>query len=141
MIISHLNYAAVAVSAIIYFAIGGMWFSPLLFVKPWMAGHGITMPTDEATKAEFRKQMPRQMAITFLMCFIGTIGVAYLEAAAYTTNWMMGAKIGLIAGVFGSITLGLSHMYTSKSFKTFVIDAGYHVVGLIIVGIVLAVWR
>ena len=141
MILLHLNYLAVIVCAIIYFAIGGMWFSPMLFANTWMEGHGITMPTDDVAKAAMRKQMPRQMAITFLVCLIATMGLAYLATATYANSWMTGAKLGIIAGVFATISIGLSHMYTRKSFKTFAIDAAYHIVSLFIVGIILGVWR
>lgn len=141
MILTHLNYLAVIVATLAYFALGAIWFSPMLFSKPWMAGHGITMPEGDEAKARMRKEMPKMMLVTLILCFIGTLGMGYLETAACTFNWMGGAKIGIVAGGFILIAMALSHMYTKKSFKLTLIDAGYHIVGLIIVGVILAVWR
>jgi len=140
MILSHLNYLAVLVSTIAYFAVGALWFS-VLFGKPWMHGHGIVMPDDATAKAQMQKEMPMLMIKTFLLCFVATTGLAYMEAACCSYNWMAGAKIGIVAGVFVFVAIAQSHMYTRKTLKLTVIDAGYHVVSLVIAGIILSVWR
>jgi hypothetical protein len=141
MILEHLNYLAVAVCTVIYFVIGGTWFSPILFSKPWMDGHKIVMPTDDIAKAEMRKKMPTQMLTTFIVCFIMTVAMACLVSIFNSHSAIVGIKIGLLASVFGGGTILLSHMFTGKSMKTMMIDAGYHIVGLIVVGIILSVWR
>ncbi|RPI66461.1 MAG: DUF1761 family protein [Ignavibacteriales bacterium] len=33
----EINYLAVFVSAVIIFLLGGLWYSPVLFAKPWMS--------------------------------------------------------------------------------------------------------
>lgn len=33
----YLNWPAIAVAALAYFALGSLWYSPLLFVKKWIA--------------------------------------------------------------------------------------------------------
>jgi hypothetical protein len=141
MILTHLNYLAVIVSTIAYFGIGAVWFSPALFANTWMKGHGISMPTDEETKKKMRAEMPKYMLINLIACFIGTLCIGYLEVAGCIFTWCGGAKFGLIGGVLICIAIGLSHMYTKKGFKTFMIDAGYHTVSLVIVGIIMAVWK
>ena len=141
MILSQLNWIAVAVCAIVYFGIGGMWYSPMLFAKPWMAGHGISMPSTDEEKAKARKGMGQLMAITFLMGFVGVIALDYMETAMYAKNWMTGAKCGIVASVFACLAMGLNYMYTRKSMKIYIIDVGYHVVSLVIVGIVLSIWK
>ncbi|MCH7763617.1 MAG: DUF1761 domain-containing protein [Candidatus Marinimicrobia bacterium] len=37
-----INYIAVLVSAVIFFIIGGLWYSPMLFAKPWMNAIGFS---------------------------------------------------------------------------------------------------
>src|SRR5438034_8844388 len=37
----HVNYWAVLVSAIVVFVLGWLWYSPLLFYKPWMRARGL----------------------------------------------------------------------------------------------------
>lgn len=141
MILSELNYLAVAVCAVIYFGIGGMWYSPIMFAKPWMAGHGITMPSTDEEKAKMRKGMGMLMGTTFIMGFIGVMALAYMETAMFAKNWMTGAKCGIIASVFACLAMGLNYLYTRKSMKIYIIDVGYHLVSLVIVGIILSVWR
>ena len=141
MILTHLNYLAVAVCSIIYFGLGAIWFSPMLFSKPWMAGHGIVLPDDATAKEQMRKEMPKMMGMTFVLCVLSTIVLAYLLVRTGASDWMGGAKIGLVTAFFPFMTMGLSHMYTRKSFKLTMIDAGYHIVSLIIVGIILSVWK
>jgi hypothetical protein len=36
----HINFLAVVVAAVAAFIIGGLWYSPLLFAKPWVNAHG-----------------------------------------------------------------------------------------------------
>jgi hypothetical protein len=141
MILEHLNYLAVAVCAVVYFAIGGLWFSPMLFSKAWMAGHKVSMPTNDVEKAEFRKQMPMQMVTAFVVGIVMTIGAACLVVTLNAHGWMTGLKIGLLAGLFPLGAMGLSHMFTRKSLQTFLIDACYPLLSLIVVSIILSCWR
>ena len=141
MILSQLNWIAVAVCTVIYFGIGAVWFSPLLFVNAWAKGHGINIPTSPEERAKARESMGKFMLITFIACLAGTIAIDYIETAMYAKNWMTGAKVGILGGVFVCIGIGLSHMHTKKSLATFMIDAGYHVASLLIVGIILSVWK
>jgi hypothetical protein len=141
MVLEHLNYLAVAVCGIIYFVIGGLWYSPVLFSKTWSAGHKIVMPTNDAEKAEFRKKMPMQMITTFVCCMALTTALACLISAFYLYTPKAGFKIGLLASVFSCVPIIMSHSFTGKSLKIILIDAGYHFIGLIAVGIILSVWK
>ena len=37
----HVNYLAVIVAAVAVFVLGWLWYSPLLFFKPWMRLRGM----------------------------------------------------------------------------------------------------
>ena len=39
---ADVNYLAVGLAAVLSFALGMLWYSPLLFAKAWMAGQGYT---------------------------------------------------------------------------------------------------
>ena len=140
MIIQHLNWLAVAVAAIAYFMLGAIWFNPNVFGKVWMKGHNISTPTEED-----KKKMPMMMLMTLVMCFVATVCLAYLINAfsGYTVNWRWysGVKIALVASAFACVGVGLNHMYTKKSMMTTIIDAGYHVAGLVAAGMILSVWH
>src|SRR3989304_149705 len=115
MIITHLNWLAVAVSAIAYFSLGAIWFNPKVFGTIWMKGHGITEPTEEE-----KKRMPMMMATTLVLCFIGAITMGYFVEvfSFYQVNWRWysGVKVGLIAGCgFTGVGMAMNYMYTRKS--------------------------
>ena len=142
MIIQHLNWLAVAVSAMAYFALGAIWFNPKVFGTIWMKGHGISGPTEEE-----KKNMGKMMGMTFILCFIGVIAMAYFSYAVNSLHsgpatWVRGMKIGAIAGIgFSGVGIAMNHIYTRKSFTLIFIDSAYHVAGMIVSGIILTVWR
>jgi len=140
MVITHLNWLAIAVSAIAYFMLGAIWFNPNIFGKTWMKGHNITASEED------KKRMPMMMLMTLIMCFVAVVALAYFiyVFSGYTVNWRWysGAKVGLVAGCgFSAVAIAMTHMYTKKSFKLQIIDSGYHVVGLTAAGMILSVWH
>lgn len=135
----HLNYLAVFVAAFAYFILGALWYSPLLFVKPWMEGNKIPPPTEE-DKQKMKKQMMPLMLTTLVCCFGATAILGCIEALTGAHSIAIGIKTGLAASVFTTVTLALNSMYLRKPFKLFVIDSAYHVCGLVIAGIILAMW-
>lgn len=141
MIILHLNWLAVAVSALAYFALGAIWFNPKVFGTMWMQGHGISAPTEED-----KKRMPMIMITTLVLCFIGTIAMGYfVEVFRYyqvNWRWYSGAKVAVVAGCgFTGVAMAMNYMYTKKSLKLIIVDSAYHLVGMIGAGIILSVWR
>ena len=135
MILTHLNYLAVAVSAVVYFAIGAIYFNPKVFGTTWMKGHALSPPTEEE-----KKGMGKLMAVTFVYCVISCIGIGCLVQIIQPGNSMVGAKIGLLAGGFASVGIAVSHMYTRKSFTLAIIDSGYHLLGSIIAAVIQTMW-
>ena len=127
MIFLKLNYLAVAVSAVAYFALGAIYFNPKVVGTAWMKGHNLSEPTEED-----KKGMGKMMAITFVYCLIGCVGIGCLMTIVQPTSYLVGVKIGLLASVFASLSIAMSYMYTKKSFQVVMIDSGYHVIGLIV---------
>jgi uncharacterized membrane protein YpjA len=41
MIVTGVNLWAVLVAAIATMVVGFLWYSPFLFARPWMLGHGL----------------------------------------------------------------------------------------------------
>ena len=134
-ILTHLNYLSVAVSAVVYFAIGAIYFNPKVLGTTWMQGHALSPPTEEE-----KKGMAKLMAITFVYCLISCIGIGCLVKIIHPSSWMLGAKIGLLAGGFASVGIAVSHMYTRKSFSLALIDGGYHLLGSVIAAVIQTMW-
>ncbi len=132
----HFNHWAILVSGVILWLLGATWYSPALFAKPWMALLGI-----DKNSANKKGLVPGMIAsligdliLSFvLMHVIGWAGVT-------TVGW--GVFIGVLMwlGFFVGPALPQG-IYENRPFKLFAINAGYWLVGLIIVGGLLAVWR
>ena len=135
MILSQLNYLSVAVSALAYFALGAIYFNPKVVGTMWMEGHKLSPPTEED-----KKGMGKMMAITFVYCLFACVGIGCIVMIIQPGTLLVGAKIGLLTGLFASISIAMSYLYTKKSFQIVMIDSAYHVIGMIIASVIQTAW-
>ena len=135
--LSHAPWLQIIVAGVVYFAIGAVWYAPPVFGKYWQAAHKIEM-TEES-----KKKMPMLFGGTFVLGILMALGTAIsLHVMQSPGTCMNGMKVGLfISGAFVALPMGINYMYQGKSFKLWFIDAGYHVVGLTLMGIILSVWH
>ncbi len=133
--ILHFNHLAILVSALILWFLGAAWYSPALFAKPWMAMVGT--PKDAAKS--------KTMIAGMISSFIGDLLLAFI--LAHMVKWAGADSFGFGAFIGGIVWLGFfaapafpQGIYESRPFKLFAINAGYWLVGLLIVGGLLAVW-
>ena len=135
-IFHELNYLAIIVCGVILWLLGAVWYSPALFAKPWMAIIGINK---DATKGS---SMIAGMIASFIcdlvLAFILAHFVIWTQAATF--GW--GAVVGFIVwtGFIAAPNLPQG-IYEGRPFKLFAINSGYWLVGLLIFGGVLAIWR
>lgn len=86
--------------------------------------------------------LPIMLSMTFVLNFVIAIAMALLMALTNTETIVGGAKLGLLVGAgFSATTLGINYLYAKRSFKLFLIDAGYHILGISLIGALLAVWH
>jgi hypothetical protein len=131
----ELNYVAILVCAVIVWVIGALWYSPLLFAKPWVAIVGRKM--GEKPKGVY-KGMIASLIGDFLLCFV----LAHVARWSGADDWRDGIHIGIITWIgFFAAPLYPQSIYEGRPFKYFAINAGYWLVSLVIVGAVLTVWR
>ena len=138
-----INYLAVLVSAVIIFALGGLWYSPALFAKRWIA---LQNKTDEQMRAEAAgANMPVMYFVAFVCAFlqawvlamvighmsqVAEMGVAH--AAIFSTLLWIG-----LAGSTSYVTA----LFSGAPRQLWAINSLYNLVSFIIAGIILAVWR
>jgi len=131
----HFHHLAIIVSAIVLWLLGALWYSPLLFAKPWVAIIGRQMG-----------EKPKGVVHGMVASFIGDLLLAFILAHfvywSGGTGFGWGAFIGLIAWIgFVVGPLYPQRIYEGRPFAYFAINAGYWLVGLVIVGGLLAAWR
>lgn len=135
---SHLNWLAIAVAAVAYFMLGGLWYSKALFGKAWIQSTGIDMHRPDA-----KKGVGGVMAVTFILEFIICIGLAILVYRLMLTDGVMsGIKLGLLTGIcFSAIVISISYLYQGRPKSLSLIDGGYHVAGNILGAVILCSWQ
>jgi len=133
-----LNCLAVIVVALIAFFLGGLWYSPLLFVKPWMAEMKMT---SEQMKAK-SGGMVKTFASAFLLTLVSTATLATLIQDHHSVTVLSGAKLGLFVGI-GLVAAreGTNAIFEQRTMRHFLIVAGYDVVLCGLQGAILGVWR
>lgn len=131
------NYLAVIVSALAAFMLGALWYSPALFARQWTAVHGYTPEKLEAMK----QGMAKTYAMSFV-CFLVTAWVmAVLTERVGVGSLMGGVRLGGLTWLGFAATIGLTaNLYSDKPLLAWVIDAGYQLVYMIVMGVILAVW-
>ena len=131
--LSEINWLSVIVASIVAFGIGGVWYSPLMFSKIWQKELKLS---DEAIK-------DANMGLIFGLTFIlNIIGAAVLDIfIGSESTFFSGLFVGLLVSLAWSTTaLGINYLFARKSFKLFLIDAGYFVTFFIIMGAILGAW-
>ncbi len=137
--IFHLNYIHVLVVTVAGFMLGWLWYSPVLFVKPWMAEMKYT---EEHMKASAKEGMAKYMLQAFIYTLLSTFGLAVLIAAHGVFNWKHGAAVGAFIGAFGPGTRLLSGgVWEKRSCKLLAITVGHEVVLYALQGAILGFWH
>jgi hypothetical protein len=128
------NFAAVGVAALLYFAIGGLWYSPLLFAKRWARECGLS--DEQIQKAPLAK--------IFGLSALAAIVIAFNLAA------FIGPKASLSFGLFAgaaaglgwvAMSLGVIYLFEQRSWTLWLINSGYQVVAYTLMGGLLGVWK
>jgi hypothetical protein len=132
----HMNHWAILVSALIQWFLGGAWYSPVLFAKPWMRLLGITPDPSK------RKKMIFGMVASLIGSLILSFVLLHFILWSAASTWATGAFVGFISWLgFIAAPSFAQGIYEGRPFKLFAINAGYWLVGLLMTGGLLAVWR
>ena len=132
----HLNHYAILVSALILWFLGAIWYSPVLFSKPWAAAVNLKM--DEASK----KRMLPGMISSFIGDLFVALVLAHVVQWSGATTWCWGVFIGFLCWLgFVASPAFPQGIYEGRPFKLFSINAGYWLIGLGGIGALLAVWH
>ncbi|MCR4326487.1 MAG: DUF1761 domain-containing protein [Candidatus Roizmanbacteria bacterium] len=127
-----MEYLAVLLAAILNMIVGYLWFSPPLFMKPWMRLYGLT-------EKDMKKTKPSQMMRIYGACFVaGLMVAAVLQRLIYGVTdpgFINGAFTGFILG-FGIVLLtALPHyLFLQRPLRAWLIDFGYPAVSLTLMG-------
>ena len=162
------NFIVAAIAALVPLVMGYLWYSPMLFHKPWMKENGFT---EESLKGG---NMPLIFGLSYVFSFFVAITLhmftihqwgmfstlmgepGFAEGTGgvfdYFSNFMNmygdrfrtfkhGALHGVLTGVFLALPImGINALFERKSFKYVAINAGYWIITLAIMGGIICQW-
>jgi hypothetical protein len=143
-----INYLAVLVAAIVIFVLGGLWYSPVLFMKKWVA---LQNKTEEQMRAEAAAaNMPLMYTSAFVTALLTALVMAHLLghfAVAVDPNVMQpsaahGAMFGFVCWLgFAAPTSYGTAIFSGKPKQLWLIDSTYNLVSFVLAGTILGAWR
>ena len=129
-----INWLAILAAVVIKQAIGAFWYSPALFGPSWSKLTGVS---EAEMKAGLVKALIPDVIGSALMAFVLVHAVHYAGAH----NWAQGAAVGFFnwLGFVAVATLG-SVTFERRPLKLCLINNGFLLLALVLMGVVLAVW-
>ena len=131
----QINYLAVLAAAVSAFVIGGLWYSPLLFQKAWLAANGFS-------EADVQKGSPAKIfGWSFVLTLIMAANLAaFLGRPDTTLAW--GATAGALTGAGWVLPgIGVVALFERRPLAYTLVNGGYWAVALTVMGAILGGWR
>lgn len=134
MPIDRINWLAVIVGAAIFYLFGYVWYV-LLFAKQWVALEGGLHASQIAAGAA-------PYVVSGVVALIVSFGVAVALSHDDNRTPAHGAQFGIFFGIFFLASFMLQgNMYEGKPWQLWVINAGYAVIGLVLLGLLHGAWK
>jgi len=134
------NLWSVLAAAVATMILGFLWYSPLLFAKPWTLAMGYD-PNDKAKMDEMRKGAGKLYGITFVASLISAFVLAKIIDVTTVNAALYGMKIGFAVWLGFVTTVQLtSTLFKRRPIKLYLIDTGYQLVCYLVMGAILAKW-
>jgi hypothetical protein len=130
------NPAAIAVATLLYFALGGAWFT--LFMNAWLAGIDHTM-TDLTASG-----VPPWLGylVALVMTAVLATALSWLIQATGPQTAARGLRVAALLWLgFVFTTWATEYAFEARSLSILAINTGYPLTGMLLMGLVLGGWR
>lgn len=124
---------AIVVCVVAYMIIGFVWYGPL-FTKPWSRLTGM----DKVDKNELQKAMVPAMLTSVATGFVMTVVLGRGMQILAIQSWIDPLVICVVLWFpFTAMVMAQTYAYTMKSFQLLLIDAGYILVSMFAISMIL----
>lgn len=141
MFLVPINWLAILACGVAAMAIGFVWYGPL-FGKEWMKLVGMTQKKIDEAKQDMTTTYTTSFAVSLLMAYALAHFIWFTAPGA--VDLAIGVKTALWAWAGFVVTVGINNsLFASvkKPSKLFMIESGYYLTTLLVMGIILAVWQ
>lgn len=131
----EINWLAVVLAAVSPFLVGGIWYSPPLFMRPWQALTGVT---DEQFASGFGKALaisvPTALLAAATVAYVADLGKEFYDSGTLTAGLL--AALGLWAGLVMT-TIVTNNAFERRPFKLSLIQSGNQLVTFALMGLII----
>ena len=131
-----INWMAAVAAGVLGFFVGGLWYSPAMFLKPWMAAMGQTEPHAYSLPAPVRFGIGIAVSVAAALLLAAHLGPRPPLAVAMRDALLAGA---LFAGM--AVTIQALFEGRPGALRLALINSGYHVAQFAVFGLVLGLWH
>jgi len=129
----EINILAAVVAALSSFLLGGLWYSPMLFLKPWNKAMGRDENSSQGHPA-------RVFGLSFVFALLSALAFAHLLGPA--PDLMVALHKGLIVGIlFVAASFGINYQFADRPMSALFIDGGYHTGQFVLYAVILGLWH
>ena len=129
---ASINWLAVLAAAASTFALGALWYGPLLG-KAWIRFS--TMTEERAAESD----MVRTFGVAFVLQLLTAMALALFIGSGAGLSF--GVFAGFMAGaLFVATAMGVVYLFEQRPFALWGIDAGYQILAFTLMGAILGAW-
>jgi hypothetical protein len=136
--LGDLNWLAVIVAAVLWFALGAAWYHPAVLGKPWMRS------VDWDPEASPPAMTTMSYVGPFVAYLVGAIAIGMLALATASDTFGEGLVLGLVVGVGISAALfyvtAVFDPQKKEPMTWFWISGLYHLIGIVVAAVLVSIW-
>lgn len=139
-----INWLAILLAGISAFVLGGVWYSPLLFGNAWMRENKLT--TEDLKKGNAARIYGWAFILSLIMAanlgmFLADTPAECTGNCAQNTDMSWGAIAGFLAGIWAFCGLAIVALFEQRSGRYILINGGYLLLALTLMGAIIGLWR
>jgi hypothetical protein len=142
MDVVQVNWLAVLVAAVVHMAIGFVWYSDALFGKQYRKEMGVNESSMKPGSDFMVKMIGLGTLSSIFMAYVLSHNVVFSGAYLGATGIWLGLMTGFWNWFGYQVIIFINgYLYERKSVKLTVINASYMLIGLLVMGAIIAGWQ
>lgn len=132
---AELNWLAVLVAGLAYFVLGALWYTNVLFGRQYRAAVGVN--PDEQGQPD-----PKLLVTNLVGWLVAALALGLMAVAIGAEGVVDGVVLGLVVGIgmVGAHQV-VNASYEGRGTAVLKVNGPYMIIGLVVMGVILAVWR